>query len=216
MAGARPTQAVDTSELRARVAQLGDRVSALEAAIGDAAGLGATELPTDHFVSLVEHARLDLDLLANRADHAFRAADIAAREQIAWERAAIAAGQIGRQLEVELDTIEAELAVHRSDDGEAEEAWRAVGESWRARADELRVQANLARRDLQDQANANVDRVEEAVDGLRSAIEDLRDRTGRQLTGLIERARVVARETGRGLVDEDDDTNDTDDTGATP
>lgn len=210
MAEAHRAPVEGTAELRSRVGELHDRLTELEstvAGVGDV-GEGGSELPSGHFAALLEHARQDWTHLSSRADEALRTADIAAREQIAWERDAIDVERIGRQLEIELDTIHAELQAHGSDDEAAEAAWRAVGESWRARADELRVQANLAGKDLRAQAHEGVDRVDDAVESLRVGIEQLGERAadasrdlGRPLGDLIDRARAASRDTGRWLAE---------------
>lgn len=215
MAETRVTRKLEPAELRRLVDQLDDRLVRLEAAVVEAVAADAPEIPTAHFETLVENARLDWNLLARTAEDALRSADIVAREQMAWERAAGHADQIGRQLDAALDTVAAELRANNCEDGSAADAWRAVGESWRGRADELRVQANLARRELQEQAHLNVDRVESAVESLRSGIDDLVERAAeaspdlsQPLSGLIGTARSAARDTGRWLVEQtgaDDD-----------
>jgi len=203
------TRTLDPAEVRRLVDELDDRLVRLEAAVVEAAAGGSPEVPTAHFESLVENARLDWALLSRTAVEALRSADIAAREQIAFEQAAGHVDQIGRQLDMSLQTISTELHAYHCDDGSAADAWRAVGESWRGRADELRVQANLARRELQEQAHLNVDRVESAVESLRSGIDDLVERAAeaspdlsQPLSGLIGTARSAARDTGRWLVEQ--------------
>ena len=221
----RVTQKLDPAEIRHVVDHLDDRLVQLEVAVVEAATIDAPETPTVHFETLVENARLDWDLLSRTAMDALRSADIAAREQIASEQATSHVDQIGRQLDVELNTIAAELHAHHCDDGSAADAWRAVGESWRGRADELRVQANLARRELREQAHVNVDRVEGAVESLRSSIDDVRERAAdaspelrRPFGALIDTARSAARETGRWLIDHAgaDEDGEGDDSGSTP
>ena len=205
----RMTRTLDPAEVRRLVDELDDRLVRLEAAVVEAAAGGSPEVPTAHFESLVENARLDWALLSRTAVEALRSADIAAREQIAFEQATGHVDQIGRQLDMSLQTISTELHAYHCDDGSAADAWRAVGESWRGRADELRVQANLARRELQEQAHLNVDRVESAVESLRSGIDDLVERAAeaspdlsQPLSGLIGTARSAARDTGRWLVEQ--------------
>ena len=229
MADPKETNKLDPAAIRHLVDQLDDRLVRLEAAVVEAAEADTPGVPVTHFRSLVENARLDWELLSRTAVDALRSAEIAAREQITFEQAAVNADQIGRQLDAELDTIAAELHAHHCDDGSAADAWRAVGESWRGRADELRVQANLARRELQDQAHVNVDRVEGSVESLRTGIEEIRERAveaspelGQPVGALIDAARTAARETGRWLLDHadagrDDAGRDDDDDGeATP
>lgn len=222
MTGAEEQPIPTPADVRELVDRLGRRLEQVEEAAASRSAGGLTAAEATEQARLIEQAEADMGQLSRTAERALRSADIAGREQMAWERGAHEAGRIARQLDGELDTVAAELHLHLSDDVDLGDALRAVAESWRGRVDELRVQAGLARMELRDQANQNVDRVEELVDALRRRIEEVGGRTAdathdlrRSTSELTTTARDAARETGTWLVEHAGPGDDGGDDGAT-